>query len=186
MAGNDITDLLDRWSEGDPEALELLMPLVFDDLRRLARKFLAEESAWHTLQPTALVNEAYLHLAGRRKVSWENRIQFFGFLATVMRRILVDHARLRGTAKRGAGTLRVPLDEVLREPSAQDPEITALDEALEELAELDERQARIIELRYFAGLTIEEVAKVLDVSASTVKREWTTARWWLLRQLKPD
>jgi len=184
LATNDITDLLDSWSDGDPEALEKLMELVFDDLRRLARKFLAEEGAWHTLQPTALVNEAYLHLAKRRKVSWQNRIQFFSFLGTVMRRILVDHARLHGTVKRGSGTLRVPLDVVLREPSPQDPELLALDDALKELAKLDARQARIIELRYFAGLTVEEVAKVLGTSASTVKREWNTARLWLLRELQ--
>jgi RNA polymerase sigma factor (TIGR02999 family) len=159
------------------------MPLVLADLREIAAKCLARENPGHTLQPTALVNEVYLRLVGRRTVSWRNRAQFFGFLAGMMRRILVDHARNRQTAKRGSGGLRISLDETIRLPEAEDPDMVALDEAMKSLAEVDPRQSRIVELRYFAGLTIEEIAEVEGISPTTVKREWRTAKLWLFRAL---
>jgi len=186
----EITELLDAWSDGDADALERLIPLVVSDLRRIAEAFLARENPGHTLQPTALVNELYLRLAGRRAVGWESRTQFFAGMATIMRRILVDHARRRKAAKKGGPVPSLSLDEARdREtpwPSGLprvDVDLLALDLALESLAEVDPRQARIIELRYFGGLTIEETARTLGISPMTVKREWRSARLWLLREL---
>ncbi len=159
------------------------MPLVVDDLRHVAAKYLAGESAGHTLQPTALVNEVYLRLAGRRTVRWRNRAQFFAVAAEIMRRILVDHARRRKAVRHGSALVRVGLDESI--PSAADDvDVLALDEALQRLEALDARQSRIVELRYFAGLTIEEAAAVLEISPMTVKREWRTARLWLYKELR--
>lgn len=183
VSRSEVTQLLERWSAGESEALAELMPLVLDDLREIAAKCLARESPGHTLQPTALVNEVYLRLVGRRTVSWRNKAQFFGFLAGMMRRILVDHARNRQTAKRGSGAVRISLDETIRLPEADDPDLLALDDALTSLAEVDPRQSRIVELRYFAGLTIDEIAEVEGISPTTVKREWTTAKLWLFREL---
>lgn len=189
---SEVTELLDAWSDGDPEALKTLLPLVLDDLRRLARSFLAKERAGHTLEPTALVNEVYLRLVGRRTVSWENRTQFFSATAEMMRRILVDHARRKKAAKKGSGADHLVFDEALDTTSlwgaairTVDVDLVALDEALEKLAALDARQARVVVLRYFGGLTIQETAGALDVSPMTVKREWHTARLWLLRELAP-
>jgi len=186
----EITELLDAWSDGDADALERLIPLVVSDLRRIAEAFLARENPGHTLQPTALVNELYLRLAGRRAVGWESRTQFFAGMATIMRRILVDHARRRKAAKKGGPVPSLSLDEARdREtpwPSGLprvDVDLLALDLALKSLAEVDPRQARIIELRYFGGLTIEETARTLGISPMTVKREWRSARLWLLREL---
>lgn len=179
---SDVTRLLDAWSGGDPEALDRLMPLVVGDLRQVAAKYLAGEDAAHTLQPTALVNEVYLRLAGRRTVHWQNRAQFFAVAAEIMRRILVDHARRRKRAKHGHGLLRVPLDESIPLPE-DDLDLIALDAALDRLAAIDPRQSRVVELRYFAGLTIEETAAVLECSPMTVKREWRTARLWLFDEL---
>ncbi len=188
----DVTALLDAWSDGDPEALERLIPLVFDDLRRLARIHLSKENPGHTLQPTALVNEVYLRVASRQSVHWESRAQFFAGMAEIMRRVLVDHARRRKALKKGGGVPTLPFDEQLDSPTSGawtsalgqiDIDLVALDTALRGLAKVDPRQARIVELRYFGGLTIEETAATLDISAMTVKRAWRSARLWLLRAL---
>ncbi|HEX9736000.1 MAG TPA: ECF-type sigma factor, partial [Thermoanaerobaculia bacterium] len=176
-----MTRLLHDWSEGDPQALAKLMPLVCEDLRAMARRYMRREEAGHTLQPTALVNEVYLRLHGRRQVSWKNRAHFFGFAAQTMRRVLVDHARSRQTAKRGDGLQAVPLDETgdLAVPLRLD--VVALDDALKSMARMDARQAHIVELRYFVGLNVEETAAVLEISTATVKREWRVAKLWLFR-----
>ncbi len=181
-----VTDLLVEWSEGNVEALEQLMPLVFDELRKLARSHFQRESEGHTLQPTALVNEVYMKLIDQRKVQWENRSQFYAFAALLMRRILVDHAKGRRAAKRGGHVQKLSLDEALGVPEPVDLDVLALDDALSALAEIDPRQARVVELRYFAGLTLEEIAEVLGVSATTVKRDWRTARLWLYREMRRD
>lgn len=183
----EITRLLTDWSDGDPDALERLMPLVFDELRQIARSHFRRESAGHTLQPTALVNEVYLRLLGQRQVQWDNRSQFFSFAALLMRRILVDHAKGRKAAKRGGGIKNLPLEEALAVPAGKGSlDYVALDHALDELARYDPRQARIVELRYFVGLTQEEVAEVLDVSLTTIKRDWRMARLWLYQQMEKE
>jgi RNA polymerase sigma factor (TIGR02999 family) len=182
---DDITRMLEAWADGDPDALERLMPLVYDELRRVASRRLARERREHTLQPTALVHEAYLRLAGQRSARFESRAQFFALAARMMRRILVDHARSRAAAKRRPGGVRLSLDELpsLAAPEGGEVDLVALDTALERLAALDERQAKTVELRYFAGLSIEETAAALGLSPATVKREWTMARAWLRREL---
>ena len=179
----EITRLLDAWGAGDPEALAQLIPVVFDEVRELARRALARESPAHTLQPTALVNEVYLRLVDRRTVRFENRAHFFGFLADLMRRILVDHARKQLRAKRGGGAARVSLDSALRMAEARPAELVALDDSLVNLAELDARQARIVALRFFVGLSLEEIADILGVSVATVSRDWKTAKIWLRHEL---
>ncbi len=182
---SEVTKLLDRWTDGDRKALTELMPLIVEDLRGIARKHLARESQGHTLEPTALVNEVYLRLVGRRSVSWQNKAQFFAFVAGMMRRVLVDHARARQTAKRGSGILRVSLDESIELPHREkDPDLLALDDALRSLAAIDPRQSRIVEMRYFTGLKVKEIAEVEGLSPTTVKREWRTAKLWLYYQLK--
>ena len=178
-----VTQILHRWTAGDPQALGKLMPLVFDDLRLIARRFMDRESKNHTLQPTALVNEVYLRLKGRRTVRWENRAQFFGFSAQLMRRILVDHARGLQTGKRGGGAPKVSLDDCDAASEMKPDDLVALDDALQALAGLDPRQCQIVEMRFFAGLTNSETAEALDISATTVKREWRLARYWLYREL---
>lgn len=178
-----VTHLLLRWSDGDKEALRQLMPLVCRELRHQAKNYLTKENPAHTLQPTALVNEVYLRLHDCRTVEWKNSAHFFGFAATTMRRILVDHARSHQRAKRGDGVRPLPLDESLDLPEEQDLDLVALDDALNQLAELDPRQARIVDQRFFVGLTVDETAAVLGVSAPTVKREWRLARLWLFREL---
>ncbi|MFP5288028.1 MAG: sigma-70 family RNA polymerase sigma factor [Thermoanaerobaculia bacterium] len=180
-----MTELLQEWSEGDPSALERLLPLVFQDLRQIASRMFRRESDGHTLQPTALVNEMYLRLIDQRKVQWQNREQFFSVAALLMRRILVDYAKGRKTAKRGKGIPKVPLDEALGvvDLGNSDVDPVELDDALTRLAKLDERQARIVEMRFFMGLSHEEIAEVLGISESTVKREWSTAKLWLKREL---
>lgn len=180
----DVTGLLVDWSRGDKEALERLMPLVVDELRHLARSHFRREPEGHTLQPTALVNEVYLRLTDQRQVQWESRSQFFAFAATLMRRVLVDHAKARRTAKRGGDVRKVSLQDVIGLAEPEDVDLLALDDALSTLAEIDPRQSRIVELRFFAGLTHEEIAEVLEVSVSTVKREWRTARLWLYRECR--
>jgi RNA polymerase sigma-70 factor (ECF subfamily) len=185
-APSDITDLLRRWREGDREALDRLMPLVYRELHRIASRYLARERSGHTLQSTALVNEAFVRLVDQRRVDWRNRAQFFGLAAQAMRRILVDHARSRARLKRGADGERISIGAV--DPAAPGEEIDpadaiAVDRALRKLEHLDPAQARIVELRFFGGLTVEETADVLATSASTVKREWTIARAWLYREL---
>ena len=178
-----VTELLVRWREGDREALEALMPLVYDELRRLAHHYLRQERSDHTLQSTALVHEAYLRLAGQNPPQWQNRAHFFGIAAHIMRQILVEYARGRSTAKRGGGAFRLVLDEAVALPQQLDVDVVELDRALTGLAELDAQQSRIVELRFFAGLTIEDTSEVLGISPATVKRDWVTARAWLYRAM---
>jgi RNA polymerase sigma factor (TIGR02999 family) len=180
----DITQLLIAWSDGRREALDDLMPMVYADLRRVAAGYMRREAAGHALQPTALVHEAYVRLVDQRQVKWRNRAHFFGVAAGLMRRILVDNVRRRRAGKRGGGWERVTLagDEAATD-SHKGIDVLALHEALERLAEFDPRQERIVELRYFGGLTIEETAEVVGVSAATVVREWTIAKAWLRADL---
>jgi RNA polymerase sigma factor (TIGR02999 family) len=183
VKAEDVTGLLQAWGQGDREAGERLIPLVYDELRRQAARHLRREKREHTLRPTALVHEAYLRLAGQRDAVWSNRAQFFGVAAQVMRRILVDHARRRGASKRAGSWRRVSLDEAMVRAEPRDLEILALEEALSELASLDPDKARLVELRYFGGLSLEETAEVLQVSESTVTREWRMAKAWLFRRI---
>jgi RNA polymerase sigma factor (TIGR02999 family) len=179
-----VTQLLVEWSHGDQDALERLTPLVYGELRRLARRHLSRERSDHTLRSTALVHEAYLRLIDQRSVQWQNRAHFFGVAAQLIRRILIDYARAKQAGKRGAGACLLPLDEALDSPAGGRPlDIVALDDALEQLAKIDPRQSRIVELRFFAGLTVEETAEVLNVSTPTVNREWAAAKAWLFREL---
>lgn len=178
-----ITQLLERWSEGDQGALEQLMPLVYDELHRLAGAYLRRERQTHTLQPTALVNEAYLKLIDQHHAHWRNRAHFFGVAATLMRRILVDHARAHNAAKRGGPNYTVSLSQAHRFGEKPDLDLLALHEVLERLTKIDAPQGRIVELRFFGGLTIEETAQVMELSHATVEREWQMARAWLRREL---
>lgn len=183
---SEINLLLDRYRYGQAEAFERLMELVYDDLRRLAAWQLQTERPGHTLQPTALVHEAYLKLAGQNPVAWQNKAHFFALAAQVMRHILVDHARARLRDKRGGGQAGATLDEALELSCPSDPgslELIELDEALSALAKQDARKSRIVELRYFGGLSIEETADALEISPTTVRREWTLAKAWLRRRL---
>jgi RNA polymerase sigma factor (TIGR02999 family) len=179
-----VTDLLQAWASGNQAALDELLPLVYDELRRQARRYMRAQPAGHTLQTTALVHEAYLRLIGQSSVEWQGRAHFFGVAAKAMRSILVDHARARNAAKRGGAARALTLDEAggIAGPQAS-VDVLALDEALGRLAELDSRKSQLVELRYFGGLGIDEAAAVLGVSPATVKREWTTARAWLRREL---
>ena len=181
-----VTELLRAWSDGDDVALERLMPLVESELRRLARVYMGRERRGHTLQTTALVNEAFLRLTDARRIRWHDRAHFLGISARLMRRVLVDHARRRGYHKRGGGAQRVTLHEELL--TSPDPalDVVALDRALEALARIDERKSRIIELRFFGGLSVEETAEVLHVSADTIKRDWRLAKLWLLHELNGE
>jgi len=179
----DVTQLLASWSQGDRQALEELTPLVYAELRRLAGRYLRRERPGHTLQSTALVHEAYLRLVDQHSVQWQNRAHFFGVAAQLIRRILVDHARSHQAQKRGAAAVKLSLDEAIALPENQDLNLVALDEALEGLAKIDPQQSRIVELRFFTGLSIEETAEVLGISPATVKRDWTTAKAWLYRTL---
>lgn len=179
-----VTELLRAWSGGDEAALGTLLPLVEAELRRLARAYMARERVGHTLQTTALVNEAYLRLIDARQVRWQDRAHFLGIAARLMRRVLVDHARARGVQKRGAGGYQVPLDDNMAVSPAPDVNLLALDHALEALASVDERKSRVIEMRFFGGMTVEETAEVLHVSPDTVKRDWRLAKLWLLRELE--
>ncbi len=178
----DVTRLLIAWSDGTQAAGGPLMDAVYDELRRLARSYLVRERRNHSLPATALVNEAYLKLVDQRRVRWQNRAHFFAVASSVMRRLLVDHARARGAVKRGAA-ITVPLDGIDVAADGGTPDLLALDAALEKLAALDPRQARLVELRFFGGLTTDEAAVVLDVAAITVKRDWAMARTWLYREL---
>ena len=182
----DVTRLLQAWSDGDEAALTLLMPLVEAELRRLARGCMGRERKDHTLQPTALVNEAFLRLAGTRDVRWQDRAHFMGIAARLMRRVLVDHARSRGYRKRGGGAQRLSLDDVVLEAPETALTVVELDRALEAFAAVDARRSQVVELRFFGGLTLEETAEVLHVSVETVKRDWRLARLWLLRELRGD
>lgn len=179
----EVTELLVKWSEGDNDALEKLLPIVYAELRRIADGYLRRERSGHTLQPTALVHEAYLRLVKAQGLEWKNHEQFFGIAANLMRQILVDHARTSNAAKRGGSAPNFQLEEALTITADSDDNLLLLDEALNKLTAIDPQAARIVELRYFAGLTIEETAEVLKTSPMTVKREWATARAWLHREI---
>lgn len=181
-----ITQLLLDWRDGDPDALERLMPLVEEELHRIAERYMRRERVDHTLQATALVSEVCLRLMSRKRVNWRNRAHFFGFVAQMMRKILVDHARIRDAAKRQNGLKPLPLDEARGAAVMPDFELIALDDALKRLAKIDERQSRMVELHFFVGLTYREIGEVLGVSPETVKRDWKTARLWLLEQVRPQ
>jgi RNA polymerase sigma factor (TIGR02999 family) len=185
MEAAGITQLLVQWSAGDQEALQQLTPLVYDELRRLARSFLRRQAHQHSLQPTLIVHEAWLKLAEQQQVSWQNRAQFFGLAAKLMRDLLVDYARERQAAKRGGGQARLSLSvaEMYAGRGEQDIDLLALDEALRRLAANNARRARVVELRFFGGLTGQETAAVLDVSEGTIERDWTLARAWLYNEL---
>ena len=184
-----LSQLLLKWNAGDKSALDQLMPLVYDELRRLARSYLRRERSDHTLQATALVNEAYLRLIDQHSVTWRNRAHFFGIAAQMMRRILVNHALAKQAAKRGGLTQQLALEDAEAEGLAQADrrgiDVVVLDDALKDLERLDPRQSQIVELRYFGGLSIDETAEVLHVSPATIKREWSTARLWLRRRIAP-
>lgn len=188
METPDVTILLHNWAGGDQQALDQLTPVVYDELRRLAASYMRRERQDHTLQSTALVNEAYLKLVDQKNVVWQNRAHFFGIAAQMIRRILVDHARAHKAEKRGGGAGVLSLDEAIGVPERRDIEILSLNDALTRLAELDPQQARVVELRFFTGLSIEETAEVVGVSPATVKREWAAARAWLFREIsrKPE
>src|SRR5579864_2215786 len=175
-----VTELLRAWSDGDEGALEQLLPLVEAELRRLARAYMARERQGHTLQVTALVNEAFLRLTDARQLQWEDRAHFLGISARLMRRVLVDHARSRGYQKRGGGMQRVELDEAMVVAAETTVDVVALDRALDALAAVDVRKSRVIEMRFFGGLSVEETAEALHVSTDTVKRDWRLAKLWLL------
>jgi len=179
----DITGLLRRWRDGDPRALDELTPLVYEELHRLAAPYMRRERSDHTLQPTALVHEAFLRLTGLRRADFQNRAHFYGAAAQVMRRILVDHARRHKADKRGRGDAMLPLDEAMAVGIDLRLDLVHLDEALQQLAVVAERPARVVELRYFGGLSIEETAAVLEIAPATVKRHWAFARAWLHRAL---
>jgi len=179
-----VTQLLLAWGEGERAALDELLPLVYEELRRLAHRYMAGERPDHTLQTTALVNEAYLRLIDVRQVRWENRAHFFAISAQLMRRILVEFARKRGSEKRGGGVQKVSLDEALIGPQEQGQDLVALDDALKAMAAVDPRQSKVVELRFFGGLTVEETAEALQVSPQTVLRDWRLAKAWLRREMR--
>jgi RNA polymerase sigma factor (TIGR02999 family) len=180
----EVTALLDAWGAGDDGALEQLLPLVEAELRRLARAYMSRERRGHTLQATALVNEAFMRLTGARSVRWQSRAHFLGISARLMRRVLVDHARTRGYQKRGGGAFKTTLDEALLVSPAPSIDLVALDRALEKLAAVDQRKSRVVEMRFFGGMSIEETAAALHVSEDTIKRDWRLARLWLVRELE--
>jgi len=179
----DVTQLLVNWSQGDQGALEQLMPLVYGELRRLASSYLRRERSNHTLQSTALVHEAFMRLVKQQDVQWRNRAHFYAIAAQMIRRILVDYARSQHADKRGAGAVKLELDEAMAVPHQPEIDLLGLNDALDQLAELDARQSRVVELRFFAGLSIEETAEVMHLSPASIKREWNTARAWLFRQM---
>jgi len=181
---HEVTDLLNEWGRGNKVALDELTPLVYEELRKIARRHMSRERSGHTLQTTALVNEAYLKLVSQKEVRWQDRAHFFALSAQLMRHILIDHARKRGYQKRGGGGQQVTLDEVAIVSQERDDELMALDEALKELAARDELKGRIVELRYFGGLNVDEVAEVLQIAPVTVKRHWKAAKAWLYHALK--
>jgi RNA polymerase sigma-70 factor, ECF subfamily len=183
-APDEITGLLIDWSSGNKQALDKLLPLVEKELHRLAHSYMRREKADHTLQTTALIHETYLRLIDQRSVQWQNRAHFFGIAAQIMRRILSNYARDRHRKKRGGAAIQVSLSEVAIMSEAKSAELMALDEALDRLAQIDERKAQVVTLRYFGGLNVEETAEVLRVSAVTVHRDWKLAKAWLLREMK--
>ncbi len=182
-ASGDVTQLLEAASNGSQQAVNQLLPLVYEELRKIASDYLQHERANHTLQPTALVHEAYLRLVNQRTAGWKDRAQFFGVAAKAMRRILVDRARMHRAVKRGGGEARVQLDEAVASFEERATDLVALDEALERLAAIDERKCRVVELRFFGGMTSEETAKVLDCPLRSIERDWTMAKAWLRAEL---
>lgn len=185
-SSNEVTLLLRAWGDGDAQALDRLAPLIYQELHRIARGYMARERTGHTLQTTALVNEAYVRLVDARQVSWQDRAHFFAVCARAMRRILVDHARSRGYLKRGGGKLRVQFEETCGMACSVDSNLLELDEALDRLSALDPRKATVIEMRFFGGLSVEETAEALSISPETVMRDWKMARAWLYRELSVD
>jgi RNA polymerase sigma factor (TIGR02999 family) len=183
---HEVTRILHDWSGGDPQAPERLMPFVYDELRRLARVFLSKERGGHTLQPTALVHEAYLRLVDQTRVNWQNRAHFYGIAASMMRRVLIDHARAHSTEKRGGAAIRLSLDDVQLPIEERAAGLVALDEALERLGGYDERKCKVVELRFFGGMSDKEIAEVLGVTTRTVLRDWKTARLLLYRELSQN
>ncbi len=181
-----ITELLVGYGHGDKEALDQLMPIVYEELRRQAARYLRKERPGHTLETTALIHEAYVRLVDQRHVQWQNRAHFFGIAAQLMRRILVDHARTKKRVKRGGSDIKVSLADANLAVKTQDLDVVALDEALQRLTQLDEQQSRVVELRFFSGLSVEETAEVLGISKATVKRDWSMAKAWLHRELTGD
>jgi RNA polymerase sigma-70 factor (ECF subfamily) len=180
---HEITQLLAEWSDGNQTALDKLYPLVYDELHKMANRYMKRERKDHTLQTTALINEAYVRMVDQKNVHWENRAHFFAISAQIMRRILIDHARRHHYAKRGGGALKVSLDETAMVASDPAPDMLLLDEALNRLAEMDPRRGQVVELRYFGGLNNEEIAEVLKISENTVTRDWNMARAWLYQEL---
>lgn len=185
-SADQVTELLLEWRQGDDAALEKLTPLVYDEIRRIAHRFMQRERSGHTLQTTALVNEAYVRLLGKQQIDWDSRAHFFAVTAQVMRHVLVDHARRRRYLKRGGEAQRVPIEDVALMSDKRAGELIALDEALDRLAEMDQRKARVIELRYFGGLSLEETAAILDVSVMTVRRDWRAAKAWLYNAVRGE
>ena len=181
---NDITGLLSAYKNGNRAALDELFPLIYDELKRVAAHKLKNERADHTLQPTALVHEAYLRMIEQNSVDWTNRVQFFGLAAEMMRRILTNHAIARNSDKRGGKNLKIELDEAVLFATGREIDLIALDEALNELEKIDSKQAKIVELKFYTGLKVEEIAELMDISDSTVKREWRMAKAWLFDKLK--
>lgn len=184
IGSKNVTQLLIDWNGGDKNALEKLLPMIYQELHLLASRYLRRERPNHTIQATALVNEAYLRLIDQKQVQWQNRAHFFAIAAQMMRRILINYARDQHAAKRGGYTIKVSLNEAIGLANTQDLDLMALDEALDKLALTDSRKSRLIELWFFAGLTLEETAEVLDISLATAKRDWTLARAWLYRAIK--
>jgi RNA polymerase sigma factor (TIGR02999 family) len=182
-SSNQVTQLLVRWRDGDREALDSLMPIVYSELRGMAHRYLQRERSDHTLQSTALVHEAYVRLVGQKLPEWQNRAHFFGVAARLMRQILVEYARGHQAAKRGGSVCKITLDEGALVAPQADLDVMVLDDALQDLAKLDQQQSRIVELRFFAGLSIDDTSEVLGISPATVSREWTIARIWLHREI---
>jgi RNA polymerase sigma factor (TIGR02999 family) len=178
-----VTQLLIDWREGDETALNELIPIVYDELRRMAHRYMRQERPGHTLQTTALINEAYIRLVDHKGIRWKNRAHFYGVAAQAMRRVLVDYARTRGSAKRWGGMRRVDLDEAAAVAKKQAEDLLALDDALTKLASIDPRKSMIVEMKYFGGMTAEEIAEAIGVSVPTINREWNPAKAWLLREL---
>lgn len=184
IASNEVTKLLNDWSGGDKSALDKLIPLVHAELKQLARRYMKRERVNHTLQTSALINEAYLRLINQKQVQWQNRTHFFAIASQLMRRVLVDHARTRGYAKRGGAVHNISFDETAIASSERAAQLIALDEALDNLAKIDPRQSRIVEMRFFGGLSIEETAEALSLSPATIKREWNAAKAWLYKEIR--
>jgi RNA polymerase sigma factor (TIGR02999 family) len=183
---NEITERLIAWGAGDRAALDQLLPVVYQELRRMAGNYLRQENPGHTLQPTALVHEAWLRLIDQARVDWRNRAQFFGVAAQMMRRILVDHAKAKHREKRGGDAVKLSLDDAINLSRERAADLLALDDALDELTRVDERKSRVVELRYFGGFTVEEIAQILEVSPETVMRDWKLAKAWLYQQIRQE